>query len=61
MVEDGYVFSNHANCRSCKAEIEWWETPTKKKMPFDLMLTGNAPAITHFTTCPNADAHRKPR
>lgn len=57
----GYKFQNHSNCRSCKAEIEWWETPRGKKMPFDLMPAGDSPAVTHFTTCPNADEHRRPR
>jgi hypothetical protein len=61
LVAAGYKFSNHARCKSCQAEIEWHETPRGKKMPFNLMQDGNSLAITHFTTCPEADLFRKPR
>jgi hypothetical protein len=61
MVAGGYKFSNHARCRSCQEEVEWYETPRGKKMPFNLMPDGNSAAITHFTTCPEADLFRKPR
>lgn len=55
----GYRFDNHACCRGCRAEIEWWFTPTGKKMPFDLMPDGKSPAIAHFTTCPDAEEFRR--
>lgn len=61
MVGGGYKFSNHARCKSCVQEIEWWETPRGKKMPFNLMQEGASPAITHFTDCPDADLFRKER
>lgn len=61
LVASSYIFSNHALCKSCRAEIEWWETPRGKKMPFNLMLAGESPAVTHFTDCPDADLFRKPR
>lgn len=32
---DGYVFRGTGKCRSCKAAILWWETPTHKRMPVD--------------------------
>lgn len=57
--EAGYRFDNHAQCRGCKRDIEWWLTPTGKKMPFDLMPELDSPAITHFTTCPKADDFRR--
>lgn len=59
MVGSGYKFSNHARCKSCMAEIEWWETPRGKKMPFNLMQDGISPAVTHFTDCPDADLFRR--
>lgn len=59
LVAAKYKFSNHSVCRGCKEEMEWWETPTGRKMPFNLMQDGNSPAITHFTTCPEADSFRK--
>ena len=55
LVASGYVFDNHAKCRGkkCRAEIEWWITPKKKKMPFDLMPHGASPAKPHWGTCPD--------
>lgn len=49
----GYKFEGDSSCRSCGADIEWWTTPRGKKMPFD-----DGTAISHFSTCPNADQHR---
>lgn len=57
----GYRFDNHATCRRCRAEIEWWFTPTGGKMPFDLMPNADSPAVAHFVTCPNADDFRRKR
>jgi hypothetical protein len=55
LIAAGYKFSNHAICRgpNCKAEIEWFETPRGKKMPFDLMPNGDSPAKPHWGTCPD--------
>jgi hypothetical protein len=60
MVANGYKFSNHSRCKGCMVEIEWWETPRGKKMPFLLMPEGTSPAKTHFADCPDADLFRKP-
>jgi hypothetical protein len=53
--EAGYKFEDDSECRSCGAAVEWWKTPRGKMMPFD-----HGTAISHFSTCPNADQHRKP-
>jgi hypothetical protein len=55
----GYRFDNHAACRGCKVQIEWWFTPKGGKMPFDLMPNDDSPAITHFSTCPHAEDFRR--
>ncbi len=55
----GYKFDNDGTCRGCGDEIEWWITPKGGKMPFNPMTSGSAPAITHFTTCTEADSFRK--
>jgi hypothetical protein len=31
----GYKYDGASNCRSCGADIEWWETPAHKKIPMD--------------------------
>lgn len=59
MVAQGYKFSNHGQCKACKEQLEWWETPAGKRMPFNLMQDGSSEAVTHFRTCPNADQFRK--
>lgn len=59
-------------CRSCGAEILWITTPNEKKMPVNAALTriitidhderqvGSAAGhVSHFATCPKADAWRK--
>jgi hypothetical protein len=57
----GYKFLNHSKCKSCKAEIEWWETNNGKKLPFDPMPADDHAKVTaHFASCPNADDHRRP-
>lgn len=59
LIKAGYVFSNFARCKVCQEEIEWYTTPRGKNMPFDLMPEGNSLAVTHFTTCEEADLFRK--
>ena len=59
MKERGYVFSNHATCRGCGEEVEWYSTPTGKKIPMNLMLEGGSPAIAHWSTCENAEDFRR--
>ena len=53
MKEQGYKFSGEGECRSCGADIEWWETPRGKKMPTD-----HGTATPHWSTCPSANEHR---
>ena len=45
--------AQEAKCRSCGAPIWWSETSNGKRIPLD--PNGDA----HFTTCPNADKHRR--
>jgi hypothetical protein len=61
-------------CRSCGASILWAETEVGKRIPLDSTpehrlvistVSGKARVmptyISHFATCPNAAAHRKPK
>jgi hypothetical protein len=57
----GYRFDNHARCKGCDEEIEWWITPKERKMPFNLMPNADSPAVTHFTTCAKAGDFRHPK
>lgn len=55
-------------CRSCRARIIWFKTPAGKNMPVDadtveaddeeLDLSRH---ISHFSTCPQANQHRRSR
>ena len=60
-----------ALCRSCGARIVWVRLESGKRCPLDIepkrgyLMTGDVPELieiyeTHFTTCPQADQHRKP-
>lgn len=58
----GYKFLAHSKCKSCHADIEWWQTNNGKKIPFDPMpKSDDAQTTTHFATCPDTDRHRKPK
>lgn len=61
LIEAGYKFENHSKCSAeeCGAEIEWYTTPRGKKMPFNLMLNGDSPAVAHFVTCPAGEEFRR--
>ena len=62
-----------AECKSCKANIEWICTPDGKKQPIDAkpkkmwvyFETVGWQLVdcyeSHFSTCPDADKHRKPK
>lgn len=61
-----------ATCRSCGAEIVWVHTEKGRAMPVDVkprkgvvLDMGIAKVVnvftSHFETCPDAAAHRKPR
>ena len=55
-------------CDSCGADIRWLKTTAGKWMPVnagtvsptDTLFDGTK-HVTHFSTCPNSDKHRKPR
>jgi hypothetical protein len=56
----GYVYANEATCRGCGANIEWWTTPTGKKMPIDRMTAAlESPAVAHWATCTDPNRFRK--
>lgn len=69
----GYLFDNEARCGGCEAEIEWWITPTGKKMPMSVIaLDAQGQKVVnpiapvheyvrrpHWSDCPNADDFRK--
>jgi hypothetical protein len=48
-----------ARCRGCNAEIEWWTTPTGRRLPMNPMPTPQTPAIAHWSTCTNPEKFRK--
>ena len=58
MKSAGYRFDNHSKCRGCGEEIEWWLTPTGKKIPMNLMPKGDSEARAHFSTCTSVDSFR---
>ena len=68
--------SGHVSaCRACRRAIEWVTTVKGRKMPVDHPLTALRvtertdgtfvthidAAQSHFVTCPDADAFRRPR
>jgi hypothetical protein len=59
MTTAGYKFDNHATCRGCGDDIEWWITPTGKKIPMNIMDRGASTATAHWATCPEQDSFRK--
>lgn len=59
MVPSGYKFDNSSVCRGCGDEIEWWETPSGKKIPMNPMEHGSSAAVAHWSTCTEQDSFRK--
>lgn len=55
----GYKFENSAACKGCGEDIEWWTTPTGKKIPMNEMTSGDSSATAHWATCSEADSFRK--
>lgn len=59
---------NIRNCRSCGAQIVWMKTKRGKNIPVDAETANPGERVfqygvhtSHFSTCPNADQHRKKR
>ena len=55
-------------CRSCNARIIWLKTEAGANMPVDADTVERDQEtfdpkehVSHFATCPNANAHRRPR
>lgn len=57
-------------CRSCQKLIVWFRTKAGKRMPVDAETTQPKDRedqldlqrhVSHFSTCPNADEHRRAR
>ena len=55
-------------CKSCSAQIIWLKTKNFKKMPVDYdsvdgmeLMFEPGKHVSHFSTCPNANKHRKRR
>ncbi len=46
-------------CRSCAAAVYWIITASNRRMPIDAF--GETKGQSHFSTCQNADQHRKAR
>jgi hypothetical protein len=43
-----------AVCRGCDAPIEWWKTPTGRKIPLTVTIRGQFEQLTmHMESCPN--------
>lgn len=58
----GYSFLNLSHCSGCNAQIEWWSTPRGKKMPFNVVKSGENEFLEpHWGTCPVADKFRRDR
>lgn len=66
--------THRGTCRSCGAEIEWAETVTGSRMPFnppvafvprlddlgdDVVEIDRATTVSHFATCPQAEQWRR--
>lgn len=54
---------NERLCNSCDAKIVWGKTRNGKRVPIDVPEDGEEIAsgiyVSHFSTCPDADKHRK--
>ena len=59
MKSASYRFDNDAVCRGCGDDIEWWETPSGKKIPMNPMTSGDSPAVAHWATCENPPERKK--
>lgn len=48
----GYKFSTNGKCRGCPAQIQWFVTPGKRWMPFD-MPDEKGEFLNHWASCPS--------
>lgn len=53
----GYRLQYARACKLCKAQIEFWKTPSGKLMPLDRRPDDTF--MPHWSTCPNAADFRK--
>jgi hypothetical protein len=58
MLRAGYQFLNTAECKGCKARIEWWKTTNGRKIPMNPAASDHAVMTAHFATCPKSDSFR---
>jgi hypothetical protein len=61
LIHGGYVYSGQARCKDCNERIEWWITPEKHAMPFDLIIDPSVPVSPHLATCSHVEQFRKPK
>ena len=59
MVPAVYSFDGEGVCKGCGNDIEWWTTPTGKKIPMNPMPGSKDAATAHWTTCEEADSFRR--
>jgi hypothetical protein len=59
MTEASYQFQDHAVCRGCGDDIEWWQTPNGKKIPMNPVNASDDKAVSHWATCSDAPSFRK--
>jgi hypothetical protein len=64
--QDPKIQARVRSCRSCSAPIIWLRTVKGKKMPVDASsVTGDETLfeygkhVSHFSTCPNSEKHRR--
>lgn len=55
----GYRFTGSGTCDGCKQHIEWWQTPSDRRAPYNTMATEDSPAVSHFATCAKARDFRR--
>lgn len=55
----GYTKSGNTHCQACGAPIEFWVTPTGKRIPINAMPELLTPAIAHWSTCTDPNRFRK--
>lgn len=54
----GYKYSTKGKCRGCPAQIQWFVSPKKQWMPFD-MPDEKGEFINHWATCPSRKSFKR--